>query len=142
MRNVILLIILLPSIASAQNIGEIYWSYGCDGYIYHFEPEKGEYHIYTKMIVTDKKHGKYNSYQLTGGTLTKVGDEIYSIQSKDITGKATVDFTDSRMAVFTTEQYGQARLWQCDSEKAKALIGEANEHFKVCQKNTLNCKSL
>lgn len=142
MRNVLLLIALLPSISVAQDIGEIYWSYGCDGYIYHFEPDKGEYHIYTKMEVTDKKHGKYNSYQLSEGTLVEVGNGIFSIHSKDITGNATIDFSEMNVAVFTTEQYGQARLWQCDKDKAKALIGEANEHFKVCPKNTLNCKSL
>ncbi|BFM19420.1 hypothetical protein [Gilvimarinus japonicus] len=143
MKKVLAFIILVPSICLGQNISSIYWSYGCDGYIYHFSPEEDKYQIYTKLQVKDKKSGDYyNSYQMTEGQLVKSGKDTYSLINKDMPGKATIDFSDMELAVLSSDQYGQARLWPCDKEKAELLIKEANAHFKVCDKNTLNCTSL
>ncbi len=143
MKQVLTFFILLPSFCLGQNISSIYWSYGCDGYIYHFSPKAERYQIYTKLQVKDKKSDDYyNSYQVTEGQLMKSGKNTYSLINKDVPGKANIDFSDMELAVLSTDQYGQARLLQCDKEKAEELIKEANEHFRVCEKNTLNCKSL
>jgi len=69
MKKVLAFIILFPSICLGQNISSIYWSYGCDGYVYHFSPEEEKYQIYTKLQVKDKKSDYYyNSYQMTEGS--------------------------------------------------------------------------
>ena len=143
MKHLLAFLILVPSICVAQNISSVYWSYGCDGYIYHFSPEEEKYQIYTKLQVKGKKNDEYyHSYQMTEGKLVRSGEDTYYLINKDFQGKTSIDFSDMELAVLRSDQYGQVRLWQCDREKAETLIKEANEHFKMCSKNTLNCKGL
>ena len=62
---------------------------------------------------------------MTEGQLVKLGKDTYSLINKDVPGKATIDFSDMELAVLSSDQYGQARLWQCDKDKAEILIREA-----------------
>ena len=132
----------MPVLATASDISDIYWStYQCDGYIYHFNTNKSEFKIYTQLDMKDKENGEYKSYQLTEGKIQAISDSLYSLTGKHLSGENTVDFTNMDQAVFKSTQYGQATLIQCNLSSAKELIAEAENHFKSCRKNVLNCKS-
>jgi hypothetical protein len=143
MKNVLLSILLFPALSLADNLGDLYWSpYACDGYIYHFDDTKGEYEIYTRLDVKDEKHGAYKSYQLTEGKMEQKSGALYLLRSKDIGETMSIDFSGVNQAMMKSTKFGQALLIQCDKEKAKKLIDEAESHFKTCPKNALNCKNL
>ncbi len=141
-RILLFIFVVSADVASAASISETYWStYPCGGYIYHFNTEDGTYKIYTKLEVKDDK-GKYDSYQLTEGTIQPESDQLYSLYSKDPNGKTTIDFSNTEMAVMKSEGFGSANLIQCDPIKAKKLIEAAEMHFQKCPKDVINCKSL
>lgn len=134
---------LLPLSVMAESLSDSYWSnYACGGYIYHFDSNKGEYKIYTRLNVKDEKNGEYTSYQLTEGKMRHKYGAIFTLTGEGFEEIATVDFIDMNNAIMKSSQFGQVPLIQCDSEKAKRLILEAEKHFKSCPKNVLNCKSL
>lgn len=143
MSRILFLLLIIPVVVQAEDLGKIYWStYACGGYIYHFDPNKGEYKIYTRLDMKDERHGEYKSYQLTEGIMNREKGAVYILISKDIKEEMSVDFSDMQKAIMKSKQFGQAQLIRCDSEKAKQLIKEANKHFKTCPKNVLNCKGL
>ncbi len=143
MRLTIFALLLLPLLANAGSLSDIYWSnYACGGYIYHFNSTNNSYKIYTRLTVKDKKNGEYNSYQLTEGQMKHKEGNIYLLINKDINEAMTIDFGDMTEAVMKSKQFGRVLLIQCENKEAKQLIREAENHFKSCPKNVLNCKSL
>lgn len=142
MRKYLILFLLLTFQIDAQEVDSIYWSYGCESYIYKFDIDKNEYAIYSKIAVSDKDNGSYYSYQMTTGNLTKQLGDLYALTSPDIQGETTVDFSDPDLAILKVEGQGQVGLLQCNSQNAEQLIAESEQHFKVCPKNVLNCNGL
>ena len=143
MSRILFLLLLIPVLAQAEDLSEIYWStYACGGYIYHFDSNKGEYKIYTRLDMKDKRHGEYKTYQLTEGEMKREKGAVYILTSKDIKEAMSIDFSDTQKAIMKSKQFGQAQLIRCDSKKAKQLIKEADKHFETCPKNVLNCKGL
>jgi|GEM_PF-2335481 len=143
MKILVVFFFLSPLFCMADVMSNRYWSNSaCDGYIYHFDTSDNKYAIYSRLKVKDKHRGSYQSYQLTNGAMHKSGNNlIYSLTGNDLVGRHTVDFSSDHQVIFESAQYGRSVLVACDPQQAKRLIQEAEEHFKSCPKNVLNCKS-
>ncbi|SDK38160.1 hypothetical protein [Microbulbifer yueqingensis] len=142
MNGILLAFALSPSLGLSDDLKDVYWStHACDGYIYHFDNADGEFRIYTRLDVEDKKRGEYKSYQLTEGKLEKVDVARYRLSGESISGTLSIDSAEMQQATMESTQFGSAPLIRCDAIKAKQLISEADKHFESCPKNVLNCKS-
>lgn len=120
MKKALLSLLLMPVLAQAENLSNLYWSpYACDGYIYHFDENEGEYKIYTRLDVKDEKNREYKPYQLTEGKMKLKEGSLYPLTSKDINEPMSVDFSEASQAIMKSTRFGQAMLIQCDGEKAK-----------------------
>jgi hypothetical protein len=143
MKNTVFFLLMLPLSVLAEDLSGLYWSnYACGGYIYYFDSNMGEYKIYTRINVKDKKNGEYTSYQLTEGKMRHKDGATFALTGEGFDEIATVDFSDMENAALKSSQFGLVPLIQCDGNKAKRLIQEAENHFIKCPKNVLNCKGL
>lgn len=138
---ILLAVLLFSGMAGAADISSTYWSYACTAYIYQFDVANSEYKIYSKLSVTDKTRGSYDSYQLTEGNIARDHGALYVLSGKDMQGKTTIDFTNPNRAILKSDKFGRVALSPCDRDRAQKLIGEAERHLKVCPKDVLNCKS-
>jgi len=142
MRSLLLILLLLPFTVQARGLGEIYWSpYACSGLVYHFDSAQGAYQIYTRMKVKDRKHGEYYSYQYTEGRLAHRDGAVYVLSGEGLQGTFIIDFSNPEQAILTSSSYGRIALGQCENAEALKLIRTAEEHFKHCDRNVLNCKA-
>jgi hypothetical protein len=142
MKKTILSLLLLPVVAQAGNLRELYWSpYACSGHIYQFDDITNEYKEYTREYIKKDNEPKHISYRLIEGKIMHAKGSIYSLLGNNINGKTTINFASTNQAFMKLPKYGLLALKTCDIEKSRKPIYEAEIHFKKCPKNDINCKS-
>ena len=124
------LLINLTTAASSAEIGNTYYTYlnMCGMYIYHFDIENSEYHVYTKIEGIDK-NGKTKFYfDHAQGQMDKVGEHRYYL-TNNYNLPTDINFSNPDK-VYMKNVTGETFLTPCDHKQSENMISEIKQSLR------------